>query len=83
MLKTLDSIKAKLHSKTNEAEKLKQRKLATEATFSVLREGQMLASKTKCKKTMDTLKAIKDKHNAILVLTEFIPFSVSTKNHQR
>ena len=70
VIASLDSIKAKLQSRPSENEKIRQRKNATEVSSSILREGQILALKTKNKKITDNLKMIKEKYNAVLLLTE-------------
>ena len=72
VLKILETIRTKFQPsiKINETEKLKHRKAASEAASTLLRDGRMLTSKTKCKRTMDMLKSIKDKHHVILTLTE-------------
>lgn len=66
----MDTIKTNLQSKLTEVERLKQRKNATEVSSSILREGQLLVSKTTSRKVIDILKLIKDKYNTVLVLTE-------------
>jgi len=59
-----------LQSKLSDADRFRQRKDATEVSSSILREGQILVTKTKSKRIADILNTIRDKHNAILALTE-------------
>ena len=66
----MDIIKLKLQSKLTDADKLKLRKDATEVTASILREGQLLAAKTRCRRVMEISKSIKDQYSYIMQCTE-------------
>lgn len=66
----LESLAAKLQRKLLDAEKSKVRSDATEVSSPLLREGQILVTKTKNKAVVNILKDAKNRYDAILSLTD-------------